>query len=309
MADKVEMVTASEETDWVSIHLFFEGFIYSEECDRFLMDAVVPMLRECKKRRWVKGWFFIRYTEGGPHVRLRLLPRSSRARDRMQVFLGEHAAVLAATESNAIVAARFLPYVPEVERYGGTDALRWCEHFFEASSAAVLKMLSEPNASAHSARLGKALLLIAVFARRFAGSAALGLDLIEKYGAVGSRGHEKISSDLFNNALIRERRLVEPQLLEVWESLDANARLSPALDAYGQSSAELAYSLQLLCASNKVRFADRYAQTWESCCLSIGPSLLHMTCNRLGVAIPDEAFLAHLVVGALGHVRQVEASA
>src|SRR5882757_1457310 len=40
--------------------------------DRFLLEAVAPAARAAVANGAASGWFFIRYWEGGPHLRLRL---------------------------------------------------------------------------------------------------------------------------------------------------------------------------------------------------------------------------------------------
>ncbi|HKR50822.1 MAG TPA: thiopeptide-type bacteriocin biosynthesis protein [Pseudonocardiaceae bacterium] len=57
-------------TRWVSAHLY-----YHDALDDLLRRAVRPLVGELAAGGLIDGFFFIRYWQGGPHVRLRVLPR------------------------------------------------------------------------------------------------------------------------------------------------------------------------------------------------------------------------------------------
>lgn len=57
---------------WLSYHIFLPGLF-----DLFLVDHLLPALEAVLKTRLVKRFFFIRYSEGGHHVRLRLRPATA----------------------------------------------------------------------------------------------------------------------------------------------------------------------------------------------------------------------------------------
>ncbi|MFJ5679429.1 lantibiotic dehydratase C-terminal domain-containing protein [Streptomyces sp. NPDC093097] len=69
---------AVQGADWVCAHLF-----YDTDQDLLLTDCVRPLVAELTAQGLVQRYFFLRYWEGGPHVRLRLLP--ARAADRAAV--------------------------------------------------------------------------------------------------------------------------------------------------------------------------------------------------------------------------------
>ena len=55
--------------DWISAHVF-----YSDGLDRLLTEAVRPLVGELIAARLVRAYFYLRYWDGGPHLRLRVLP-------------------------------------------------------------------------------------------------------------------------------------------------------------------------------------------------------------------------------------------
>src|SRR5205823_8619172 len=55
---------------WVSCHIH-----YSVSLDNVLLNGVTPLLAVLRRLKLADYWFFLRYWDGGPHLRLRLLPR------------------------------------------------------------------------------------------------------------------------------------------------------------------------------------------------------------------------------------------
>lgn len=57
------------EYDWVSLHVYYHG-----DHDALLLDGIRPLLKELDGRGAARSYFYVRYWNGGPHVRLRVLP-------------------------------------------------------------------------------------------------------------------------------------------------------------------------------------------------------------------------------------------
>src|SRR5690242_11628145 len=55
--------------NWISMHIF-----YASNPNPLLTEAVAPLIDELKQQRLIQHYFFIRYWQEGPHIRLRLLP-------------------------------------------------------------------------------------------------------------------------------------------------------------------------------------------------------------------------------------------
>ncbi|MFI6498957.1 lantibiotic dehydratase C-terminal domain-containing protein [Nonomuraea typhae] len=58
------------EPRWISIHAH-----YHHDLDPLLIGAVAPLIDMLRSADLLERWFFLRYWEGGPHLRIRLLPR------------------------------------------------------------------------------------------------------------------------------------------------------------------------------------------------------------------------------------------
>jgi hypothetical protein len=52
-------------------------------------------------------------------------------------------------------------------------------------------------------------------------------------------------------------------------------------------------------ATSRLRFGSFTPASWTSAAHALAPSLVHMTSNRLGISIVEEAFLAFLLHRAL----------
>src|SRR5215472_14113708 len=59
-------------THWISIHIFYNG-----NRNHMLTTCLEPLVQDLRKRNLVQHYFFIRYWQEGPHIRLRLLPAES----------------------------------------------------------------------------------------------------------------------------------------------------------------------------------------------------------------------------------------
>ncbi|MCL6299221.1 lantibiotic dehydratase C-terminal domain-containing protein [Streptomyces kronopolitis] len=149
--------------DWVCAHVF-----YDTDQDALLTRCVQPLVSELEKQGLIQRYFFLHYWEGGPHVRLRLLP--ARAGDRAEVTEAAERALsaflalspapdvvdrshfaqvaqgLAGLEGraghDAVVrannTAEFLPYAREHADYGHGAAIAAVErHFCESSRLAL----------------------------------------------------------------------------------------------------------------------------------------------------------------------------
>lgn len=63
---------------WQSYHVFLQEGL-GAAADAFLVDGIYPEIRRQEESGRLKRFFFIRYSEGGPHLRLRLLPDSDQS--------------------------------------------------------------------------------------------------------------------------------------------------------------------------------------------------------------------------------------
>ncbi|MBB4930882.1 thiopeptide-type bacteriocin biosynthesis protein [Lipingzhangella halophila] len=105
-------------------------------CGHASADTVIARARklaaELRAEGVITGWFFLRYQEGGYHVRVRMRPTEPRERFRVVGALDDLGGCL---QHEGLAGRTVLEdYVPEVARYGGAAGLEAAERLFDASS-------------------------------------------------------------------------------------------------------------------------------------------------------------------------------
>lgn len=267
---------------WHSYHLFLHSG--TQDTDAFLTQDAAPLLDGLVAAGDATEWFFIRYGEGGPHLRIRVRGLGAAA------AAGLPAALARAAEERPAVAGswpsrhgevRTVEYVPETHRYGGPRALPTAEQVFVISSRIAVEALRAiTRTPGGSARLTVAADLA------HATAAALGMDRLAaarwlRRQAAGWRWVTEVP--LLPGAAVHTR------VNSVYAAQrQALARRAEAVrdGAAGDSGAPW-----LPAWTHRVRAADQRLRAElgeESEVLPwVWASQLHMLLNRLGVT-PDE---------------------
>jgi thiopeptide-type bacteriocin biosynthesis protein len=107
--------------------------------DRVLREVVAPVVRQARAELPLRGWFFLRYADPDFHIRLRFRT-GPRAAPRMVELLGSAAAP--AVASGRLARLVYDTYLPEVERYGGPEAIGIAEAVFSRDSDAALALVA-----------------------------------------------------------------------------------------------------------------------------------------------------------------------
>ena len=165
-------------TGWRSWHLHLSTLDASAG-DRVVRDVVGPVVGETRGTPGV-GWFFLRYWQEGPHIRLRMSGVDAASADRLERHLRHNlrqvmaatpapltadgyrrnaAPLAAAGEGGEALEVGELrpagvyrrPYRPEADRFGGLGLLALSESLFQVSSELSLAFLRRhPPESARS---------------------------------------------------------------------------------------------------------------------------------------------------------------
>ncbi|WP_406200851.1 thiopeptide-type bacteriocin biosynthesis protein [Kitasatospora sp. NBC_01560] len=289
--------------------------------DTVLLDVVEPVVRELRADGAITGWFFIRYWQHGPHLRLRLAGLDGAAEPGVTAALAERLApvnagvpdgermsteqyhrstgpIARAGEGGAdgfealpLAALRpggvhREPYTPETDRYGGPALLGLSESLFGDSSELVAAVLrARPN---WNGRVSFALLAIA--------------------GAVRAADPDEVSQERFLRGL-RASWLTWAGRAE-HPGMNPLAAREASLRSAGLLAARFPGGPGALPGAG--RAADRWAErlggamdVWRDAAragtLSSGPpeilaSHLHMTLNRLGFGPEQEVFLLSVLI-------------
>ena len=120
-------------SEWVYAKLYTG----TATADDLLQGPVQHLVRQFADH--IDGWFFLRYGDPDFHLRLRFRVPETGPRQALQQQLGQMASHLMA--EGHLWDLQLATYRPEVERYGGAEALPLCEDIFRIDSDAVLELL------------------------------------------------------------------------------------------------------------------------------------------------------------------------
>lgn len=238
--------------------------------DRVLREAVAPVVRAALASGAAARWFFIRYHDPQPHLRLRLTGDPARLLGEVLPALQTATAPLVADGS--LWRVQLDTYAPELERYGGAAGLALCEEIFWRDSEATLAVVEALDGDAgHDARWRLALRGI----DRLLG--ALGVDA-ERRRDVFTRGRDGLVTEHRAGAPLLKAigarwRALDDELIELLalETFTDDHPLAPGLAALVERDRALApVAARLAARSDRDALLDRIA--W---------SLAHMSANRM----------------------------
>ncbi|MFD5932342.1 thiopeptide-type bacteriocin biosynthesis protein [Streptomyces sp. NPDC060333] len=277
---------------WQSHHLFLHAT--AEDADALLLRDVAPLLDGLVAAGKADRWFFIRYGEDGPHLRIRVHGADPAAAARLPEELARAAKEVPSVPGpwpSAHGEVRSVPYVPETDRYGGPLALPVAEGVFAASTGVVVEALREVRDGGAATRL--------TIAADLAHATACALGMDELAAARWLRGHAA-----------GWRWVTEVPLLP---GASIHARVNSVYAAQrstlGRRAADLRRRLVdgtaspwLLRWTDRVREADatlRAGGEPEASYAWVWASQLHMLFNRLGVTPDEERAVCRLVARTL----------
>lgn len=306
--------------DWHAYHIFYHRF---DKQDSLLLDCIAPLVAEVQEKNLCKDWFFIRYWEGGPHIRLRFLdpdplvetmiheritdfitaypPKEEITRDqyyRNHKFDGEPVDpdTLPWYPNGSIVK---LPYEPEYQRYGGKDAMAISEKIFTYSSEMALKVMGE-TAGDLAKRLNLAMDLMILTARcldvRSEELAGYFKRYADYWGGFLDQPKEAVQKIEFTFSKQAERLVKRLAILEKIHDSQEEVplyriwveQLKSAQQSYHQLASE-GKLISPISIPNKKGDQTRFAVS------AIAFSQIHMTNNRLGLAPPFEHYLGYMI--------------
>jgi len=297
---------------WLSAHIPVRGSPYSADCDATIRELVTPLIDNCRRTQMAKQCFFIRYSEGGPHIRLRILPEVDR-----------HAEVRTAIDASWMTYFRqqgphavpgrdlqWLNYEPELDRYGGQMAMPIAERLFDHSTTLACELLTPQVSMDRSIRLGRAMLAtltalhtflhrkesVRQFARWYSQNYLLTqrMDDLERHRL----------TQAFDANLLPDIEGMREHLLHAWHLLSEHQPLFPTLDSYREALEDYRNNMGKLLGERDIVQHSQPLNGWRRAAWSFGTSMIHMTNNRLGVTITEESYIMH----GLRHLLDVPSS-
>ncbi len=242
--------------------------------DRVLREAVSPVVRGAMERGELASWFFIRYHDPEPHVRVRF--RGDPQTLLAKVVPALDAALAPLRADGTVYKVVVDTYVRELERYGGDRGIELVEELFWRDSEAVLaivELLEGDEGAAARWQLavrGSESLLVALGLDR-AQRAKVWNDAREMLG----REHRATTAlwGQIGDRFTKERALLE-HLFEPEAERDATHDLEPGFTILGERDAHVAE------LATELRRRDAAGELSPSL-LDMAWSLVHMHANRL----------------------------
>ena len=303
------------ESGWASAYIFPTSetggpHIWRRAFDRLILDVVAPFAERVRRDGAVRRYFFIRYGEYGPHVRLRLngdpATLTHHVAPALEAALSEenrawgvpHASILDVGVASGVPGLYWIPYEPEFDRYGGPSGVRAAEDFFEASSDLVVRLLRpDPNLD-YETRLAKGAAVMACLMGAFSVEAGEGLGWSRSHRSHWADSRHSGGPDpwaLYEARFQEQSGVVRDRLRSFYDAARGGA-LPPPLDAYARRLRSVRAEVDAIVAAGEFVTDRGPVHDPARAAGFLAPSYLHMTNNRLGVAPSDEGYLAHLLL-------------
>jgi|SRR5690625_1185733 len=219
----------------------------------------------------------------------------------------------------------FLPYEPEYAKYGGPRGIELAEWHFEHSSDLVLSILDQANTHLRTVLLGIASQLMMVMGTAFLPDRAKLRTFYRGYHEFWQHAFQVTdlaSVDRYEENFVRmsERLVQRFRDIEAAVRGDASARLSSFARAWADHCQELRARVVDLAQKGDLLFPAwdperlRHSRTDDDFRAVTDPDTalrillspyMHMTNNRLGATIVDEAYLAYLLERVTGVEKSV----
>lgn len=306
---------------WQSVYIY-----YNASWEQFIRECLSPLMATVNDD--VEKYFFVRYFENGPHLRLRFCcfngANLNITKQTIEYHLRNYLADCPSfreverdtfVENNTLL---WTEYLPEYSRYGGTDCINYAETNFYISSKVICDLISDNSNWIYSDSLVAALRMQLVYAiGQFDNSS----DLIPFFRIMFFESMRFVFGALGKGW---EPGFVEPEIMKLHESMYLKQRRhivkevelilntgrnleSGALKVWHDSSVlmrrELAHLIRdgLVVIPNILDLQER-SDSLEITRNYLMPSLFHMNNNRLGVANRDEGFVSYALLRSLEEI-------
>jgi thiopeptide-type bacteriocin biosynthesis protein len=271
---------------WLSIHLFYSGSL-----NLFIEKAIKPFIE--LNQEFIFSWFFIRYTENGQHIRLRLLADKKNVVDLVKkgnfsfgiFFTNFPSERLIENENNFINnAIQIIDYQPETQRYGGKNGILISEQFFNYASETIFDFINTETDY-------EATLLIGIVMNLYVAQSDFENDSTTLFQSI------------FNHWLdfnLQHLAIPEAEMIEQFETIYAEQ---------GEMLTEITQSIlfqknEIEGFENWQKYCDETLERLRQTELTkpipdILASYIHLNNNRLGISNFDESLMAYLILRSL----------
>ncbi|MDF9799369.1 thiopeptide-type bacteriocin biosynthesis protein [Catalinimonas alkaloidigena] len=324
---------------WLSLHMF-----YNEPWEPLLLQLVKPVCEALYQKQHISQYFFIRYWEHGPHIRLRVKGEAKTLesyvapyiRQRFRQFATAYPSCRSALDQVHLArgsqklypnnSVQTIDYIPETRRYGGTYGLSIAEKQFEASSHVVLEAMSQKPGWHAACALGVAIQMHLSFAHELHMSPAEMIRFFSYLGrswfSMAYASDKDYSSEeryameqkvmhCFSSAYEQQEQHIVSVCASLWQGLQTSSTFKQAwLNLWVSEMRNFRRRIKDAQAQAKLipphKNLLKASNPKEATLWNILGSLVHMTNNRLGVLNRDEAYIAFVIQKALSSLNMHE---
>lgn len=316
---------------WLAAYLY-----RAEPWEDFLLNILKPFVDEIMNKTWAEQFFFIRFWERGPHIRLRFKGETgilqNHVRPQLESYFREyfHGQPSVRPESDDMSkweahqqwfpndSIQYIEYDPEVERYGGPNAILTAEKQFEFSSRAVLAVIADSDSWDYDRALGAAIQLHLGFAFALGMGLAEAVEFFSRIAkhwfasafnyAPGLNPEElkkrsEITLNAFANNFANQKEILVSYHETLWNAFIEGMEFEQNwLNEWLRQMMTITNELSEIQTQNKLVIPqwfqpepDKKTPLNRQYWWPILESYIHMTNNRLGILNRDEAYLGYLI--------------
>jgi thiopeptide-type bacteriocin biosynthesis protein len=311
------------ERKWDSLHIFYHDF---SKVESLLLEAIHPKIVTLIEAGQLQQWFYMRYWEGGPHIRLRLLNASENAlleiKEEIEKYLQANKPELLLQKEDYYRNHKFdgeeislqdlpwyengevasIEYVPELGRYGGEAAIVICEELFYRSSELTINIL-KLTGTERNKRMGISLDVMMLTALLLNIEKENLSEYFTNYSMYWERfvDHlDKVTQGV-QDAYSRQRNSLDKRLIAIIDLVHEQSKAEhPLYSPWIQAVSKASHSFKELSKEYRLDspYTGQVAQTEEEikrAIQSICFSQIHMTNNRMGVYPSEEFYLGKMI--------------
>lgn len=274
-------------TKWLSYYIFLEPPY--EPC---LTELVYPLTKKLQQMNQISQFFYIRYREGGHHIRLRCKPKREQNRYLTSQII-EDSIKQYQNQTRLVSSYRQQEYIPEVVRYGGLHAIELAHKQFYLSSHVILDyFLKQSPEPSYGNKLAFATLLhlISVLVFETVDHARFSEYLIACYTKTNDTTADKSMIVLAQNQAQQKLPFYHQIISTMFSTQQFESVL---LRQWLDGSKQIHNSLIKRNLEKKLSF--NHSHSLSNPVWLIQANYFHMTNNRLGIVNKDETFICYVI--------------
>jgi thiopeptide-type bacteriocin biosynthesis protein len=315
------IISNNKSESWVSVYLY-----YNDPLDDFLKYAVTPFVKNALNQQLAEHFFFIRYWDHGPHIRLRLICNSDKKKlvlkNSIRIYFEEYFLKHPSFRDDRLYSKnvrdtlisnnsiRFIQYKPELRRYGGKIGVAIAEKQFEISSSTVISILQEVQQWNNDRALGAAIemhLLMLLALSLSKQNMIEFFDFIYKSYLIDSGNIDinfltKDQLHEYENIFQSQKNILIPYVHNFIEIIQNNInQVKPWMKMWYLAMQDVGNYLK---DAQKRKLLHRFRYFFKSShdLWILYYSYIHMNNNRLGIHVKEEPYLAYILKRALENV-------